>query len=311
MTEIALSRVATLKGMRSEERALKSGSLRSGATRPVRIGEATVTLVRDGYFRLDGGAMFGVVPRVLWEQRCPPDAQHRIGMAFNGMLVEIGGKRVLIDPGLGARHDARFAERFAVEQPPTVFGELAAIGVAPEAIDVVIATHLHWDHAGAFTRTEGARVVPAFPRATYVVQRRQWEDATNPHERNRASYRADDFGPLVEVGVVRLVDGETEVAPGVWVHEVGGHAAGMQLVRVESGGETFLHLADLVPLRHHVDYPWIMGYDLYPLDTLALKKTWLPRAAEGGWIVGLVHDPEMPFGRIGMKEGKPVFLPLS
>ena len=150
-------------------------------------------------------------------------------------------------------------------------------------------------------------MVPAFPRATYVVQRRQWEEANAPHERNRASYRAEDFAPLAESGQLRLVDGDAEVAPGVWVHEVGGHAVGMQLVRVESRGETFLHLADLVPTRHHADYPWIMGYDLFPVETLMRKKEWLPRAAEGGWIVGLVHDPETSFGRITMPQGRPIF----
>ena len=254
--------------------------------------------------------MFGVVPRILWEKRCPADEQHRIRLAFNGMLVEVGGKRVLIDPGLGSRHDSRFAERFAVEQSSDVEGELAKAGVAPEQVDVVIATHLHWDHAGAFTRNDGERVVPAFPNATYVVQRRQWEDATAPHERNRASYRQDDFAPLEASGQLSLVEGDVEVAPGVSVHEVGGHAVGMQLVRVESAGRTFLHLADLVPMRHHVDYPWIMGYDLYPVETLARKKEWLARAAAGGWIVGLVHDPEAPFGRIEMKDGRPDFAPL-
>ena len=292
---------------------MSRGATLSGVpeVRTVRIGDATVKLVRDGLFRLDGGAMFGVVPRVVWEKRCPADEQHRIGMAFNGMLVEIGGKRVLIDPGLGSRHDARFAERFAVDQQSGVLEELASVGVAPEAVDVAIATHLHWDHAGAFTRWEGERVAPAFPRARYVVQRRQWEDALAPHERNRASYREADFAPLMEARRMRLVEGDAEVAPGVWVHEVGGHAAGMQLVRVESGGETFLHLADLVPMRHHVDYPWIMGYDLFPVETLARKKEWLTRAASGGWTVGLVHDPEAPFGRIEMKDERPVFVPLE
>ena len=154
-------------------------------------------------------------------------------------------------------------------------------------------------------------MTPAFPRATYVVQGRQWEDATAPHERNRASYREADFAPLMEAGRVQLVEGDAEVAPGVWVHEVGGHAAGMQLVRVVSGGETFLHLADLVPTRHHVDYPWIMGYDLFPVETLARKKEWLPRAAAGEWIVGLVHDSDAPFGRREMKKGRPVFVPLE
>lgn len=269
----------------------------------IQVGEATVTLVPDGTFRLDGGAMFGIVPRTVWEQRCPPDALHRIQMAFNAMLVEIGDRKILIDPGLGPRHDARFDERFAVAQPPTVLDGLRDAGVAPEQVDFVIDTHLHWDHAGANTRLDGETVVPAFPRARYVVQRRQWEDATHPHERNRASYRADDFLPVEAAGQLMRVEGDVELAPGVWVHEVGGHAAGMQLVRVESAGQTFLHLADLVPTRHHVDYPWIMGYDLYPVETLAQKKRWLPRAAEGGWTVGLVHDPQTPFGRLALRDG--------
>src|SRR5688500_13099624 len=152
--------------------------------------------------------MFGVLPRVVWEKRCPADEQHRIGMAFNGMLVETGGMRVLIDPGLGARYDARFAERFAVERTRGVTEELAKAGVSPEEVNVVIATHLHWDHAGAFTRLDGERLRPAFPRARYVVQRRQWEDALAPHERNRASYRDADFAPVAASGQLRLVEGE-------------------------------------------------------------------------------------------------------
>jgi glyoxylase-like metal-dependent hydrolase (beta-lactamase superfamily II) len=283
----------------------------AGEMRRVQVGAARVTLVSDGFFRLDGGAMFGVVPRVVWERRCPPDALHRIRMGLNAMLVEVAGKRVLIDPGLGSRHDDRFAERFGVEQPPSVVDSLRAAGVSPEQVDLVIDTHLHWDHAGANTVVREGAVVPAFPNARYVVQRRQWEDATQPHERNRASYRADDFVPVERAGQLQLVDGDAEVVPGVWVHEVGGHALGMQLVRIESAGETFLHLADLVPMRHHVDYAWIMGYDLYPVQTLAQKKAWLPRAAEGGWIVGLVHDPDAPFGRITMKDGRPAFEPAE
>jgi glyoxylase-like metal-dependent hydrolase (beta-lactamase superfamily II) len=279
--------------------------------RSVRVGEARVTLVSDGFFRLDGGAMFGVVPRVVWERRCAPDGQHRIRMGFNALLVETAGMRVLIDPGLGRRYDAQFAERFGVEQPPAVLESLASLGIGPGQIDLVIDTHLHWDHAGANTIVRDGEVAPAFPNARYVVQRRQWEDATNPHERNHASYRADDFLPIERAGQLQLAEGDMELVPGLWVHEVGGHAAGMQLVRVASAGQTFLHLADLVPMRHHVDYPWIMGYDLYPVETLAQKKSWLPRAAEGRWMIGLVHDPETPFGRVALKEGRPVFEPLE
>jgi glyoxylase-like metal-dependent hydrolase (beta-lactamase superfamily II) len=286
----------------------------------VRVGEATVTLVPDGRFRLDGGAMFGVVPRVVWEQRSPPDDQHRIQLAFNAMLIETGGVRVLIDPGLGLRYDARFSRRFVVEQPPSVHSSLRRLGLRPEQIDVVVNTHLHWDHAGANTSLVGAiesgrpepeaAVVPAFPRARYMVQRREWEEANNPHERNRASYRPDDFLPLEAAGHLELVDGEAEVAPGVRVLPVGGHSAGMQLVRLDSAGSTFLHLADLVPTHHHLDYAWVMGYDLYPVETLAQKKALLPQAARDGWIVGFVHDPEVAFARVAMEGARPVAEPM-
>jgi glyoxylase-like metal-dependent hydrolase (beta-lactamase superfamily II) len=283
----------------------------------VRTGDATITLVSDGRFRLDGGAMFGVVPRVVWEQQCPPDAQHRIQLAFNAMLVELRGVRVLIDPGLGTRYDARFRLRYAVEQPPRVVDSLRRLGVAPESIDFVVDTHLHWDHAGANTAPTGAvhgsasghsaPAVPAFPKAKYVIQRREWEDANHPHERNQASYRADDFVPVASNGQLQLVDGDVEIAPGIRVLAVGGHSAGMQVIRVDSGEATFLHLADLVPTRHHLQYPWIMGYDLYPVETLTQRKQLLPEAAAGEWVLGFVHDPEVPFGSVRLEGGRPVF----
>jgi glyoxylase-like metal-dependent hydrolase (beta-lactamase superfamily II) len=282
------------------------------SVRSLRFGKGTVTLVPDGRFRLDGGAMFGVVPRVLWEQRSPADAQHRITLGFNAMVVEAGGLRVLVDPGLGARHDVRFAERFGVEQPPTVLESLRRAGIDPAGIDFVVDTHLHWDHAGAnVARAPDGELAPAFPNARYVVQRREWGAATHPHERNRASYRDDDFRPLEAAGRLLLVDGAAEIAPSVWVELVGGHSDGMQLLRAQSGGETFLFLADLVPTRHHLEYAWIMGYDLYPVETLRQKKRILPRAAREGWLVGFAHDPDVPFGylRLDGPSERPVLEP--
>jgi glyoxylase-like metal-dependent hydrolase (beta-lactamase superfamily II) len=293
-------------------------------TRRITVGDATVTLVPDGRFRLDGGAMFGVVPRVVWERRTPADDQHRVQLAFNAMLIETAGVHVLVDPGLGWRYDASFARRFHVEQPPSVYTSLRRLGVEPEQIDVVVNTHLHWDHAGANTALAGAvetgraapaapeaPVVPAFPKARYIVQRREWDDALHPHERSRASYRPDDFLPLRAAGLLHLADGEADVAPGVRVLPVGGHAPGMQLVRLTSAGATFLHLADLVPTHHHLDYAWIMGYDLCPVRTLEQKKHLLPRAAEEGWVVGFVHDPDMPFARLRMDGARAVADPVS
>jgi glyoxylase-like metal-dependent hydrolase (beta-lactamase superfamily II) len=268
--------------------------------------------VPDGRFRLDGGAMFGVVPRVVWEKRSPPDAAHRIQLGLNAMLVEVGDTRILVDPGLGTRHDPSFDERFAVEQPPRVVESLHAAGIEPEAIDFVVDTHLHWDHAGANTCQDAAgRVIPAFRNARYVVQRREWAAATHPHERNQASYRADDFVPIEQAGQLLLVDGEVELVGGVRVLPVGGHSDGMQLLRVDSSGETFVFLADLVPTRHHLDYPWVMGYDLYPVETLRQKQRLLPQAAGERWLVGLAHDPDVQFGRIHLEgeRQRPTFEP--
>ncbi len=272
-----------------------------------RVGRATITLVPDGQFGLDGGAMFGIVPRVVWQQRAPPDEANRILLAFNAMLVELDGVRVLVDPGLGDRHDAAFATRFAVRRPPSVEQSLQAAGVDPATIDYVVDTHLHWDHAGAnVRRLADGTLAPRFPRARYLVQRREWEAATHPHERNRASYRADDFVPLEAAGALQLIDGDAEVVPGIRLLLVGGHSDGMQLLRVDSEGETFLYLADLVPTHHHLDYPWIMGYDLYPVDTLRQRKRLLPVAARERWLLGFAHDPHVPFGRVRLDQGRPM-----
>lgn len=302
------------------------------------VGELTVALVRDGRFRLDGGAMFGVVPRALWAERSPPDDENRIQLAFNAVLVDTGGCRILIDPGVGVHHDPTFATRFAVEHPPTVWESLAAAGIEAESIDYVVDSHLHWDHAGANVRpvhqlgagvkgdaasvgsaspahrgAAGAQLELAFPSARYVVQRAEWEQATHPHERNRASYRDEDFRLLEKTGQLLLVDGEYELAHGVRLVPAPGHTGGLQLLRASSSGETFLYLADLVPTRHHLDYPWIMAYDLYPMETLAQKKHLLPEAARGDWLVGFGHDPDQPFGRVRLEGSpgrqRPVFVP--
>jgi glyoxylase-like metal-dependent hydrolase (beta-lactamase superfamily II) len=275
------------------------------APRTIECGRARITVVPDGRFRLDGGAMFGVVPRVVWEKRSPADAQHRVTLGLNAMVVENGGVRVLVDPGVGDHHDATFAARFGIEKPGAPNGRslpqsLAAAGIAPESIDFVVHTHLHWDHAGAgVARAEDGTFRPRFPTARYVVQQYEWEAATHPHERNRASYRDEDFRPLATAGVLMVVDDETELAPGIRVMPVGGHSDGMQLLMVDGGGgATFVFLADLVPTRHHLDYAWIMGYDLYPMRTLEQKKILLPQAARERWLVGFAHDPDVPFGHV-------------
>ena len=262
------------------------------------VGDARVTVLHDGTIALDGGAMFGVVPRVVWEKRDPPDERNRVTLGLNVAMIESGGKRVLVDTGMGERWSEKEVRMYRIDRSTTLLGGLRARGLGPEDIDVVVNTHLHFDHAGGNTRVEGGRVVPAFPRARYVVQRGEWDDATHPHERSRASYRADDFVPVAEAGQLDLIDGEAEVAPGVRAVRVGGHTTHHQMVVVESGGETLVVPTDLLPTASHLPLPFVMGYDLFPVATLEAKRKLLDAAVEGGWRILFYHDPRTPVGRV-------------
>lgn len=262
------------------------------------VGAARVSVLHDGTIALDGGAMFGVVPRVVWEKRDPPDERNRVTLGLNVALIESGGKRVLVDTGMGDRWSEREVRMYGIDRSTTLIGGLRARGLAPEDIDVVVNTHLHFDHAGGNTRREGDGVVPTFPRARYVVQRGEWEDARHPHERSRASYREDDFVPVAEAGQLDLIDGETEVAPGVRAVPVGGHTTHHQMVVVESGGETLVVPTDLLPTTSHLPLPFVMGYDLFPVATLEAKRQLLRAAVEHGWRILFYHDARTPVGRV-------------
>jgi glyoxylase-like metal-dependent hydrolase (beta-lactamase superfamily II) len=262
------------------------------------VGDVRVTVLHDGTIALDGGAMFGVVPRVVWEKRDPPDERNRVTLGLNVALVESGGKRVLVDTGMGDRWSEKEVRMYGIDRSTTLIGGLRARGLAPEDIDVVVNTHLHFDHAGGNTRREGDRVVPTFPRARYVVQRGEWEDARHPHERSRASYREDDFVPVAEAAQLDLIDGEAEVAPGVRAVPVGGHTTHHQMVVVESGGETLAVPTDLLPTASHLPLPFVMGYDLFPVATLEAKRRLLDAAAEGRWRILFYHDARRPVGRV-------------
>jgi glyoxylase-like metal-dependent hydrolase (beta-lactamase superfamily II) len=262
------------------------------------FGSIRVDVLSDGRFALDGGAMFGVVPRVVWERTDPPDEKNRVTLALNVALIQAGGRRVLVDTGMGDKWDGKEQGRFRLERGSGLLGALAERGLRPEDIDVVINTHLHFDHAGGNTRRVAGRVVPAFPRARYVVQLGEWEDATRPHERSRASYREENYVPLAEARQLETVQGRLEVVPGVWVVPVGGHTAYHQMVVVESQGETLAIPTDVVPTSSHLPLPFIMGYDLFPLGTLEAKRQLLTRAAEERWSLLFYHDPRVSVGRI-------------
>jgi len=270
----------------------------------VRLGEMEVLSLVAGRFRLDGGSMFGVVPRVLWEKKMPPDEKNRIAMAMNVLLVRSGGMNLLVDTGAGEKEDSKFHEMYAMG--PWLLPEaLGAVGLKPEDIHVVVNTHLHFDHAGGNTRRdESGRAVASFPNARYVVQKREYEDAVAAHERNRASYFAENYEPLRSQGRLELAEGEVEVAPGVRLFPLPGHTLGMQGVLLESGNRKALYMGDCVPTRHHIPLPWIMAYDLHPTVTLETKRRVLPEAAREDWLLFLEHDPDSPVGRI--EEEKPL-----
>jgi glyoxylase-like metal-dependent hydrolase (beta-lactamase superfamily II) len=269
----------------------------------MRLGEIEIRLLGDGTFRLDGGAMFGVIPKPLWEKKAPPDGRNRILMAMNILLIRGAGKLILMETGAGDKWDARHREIYAIETTNRLPERLSAAGVAPEKIDIVLNTHLHFDHCGWNTRMQDGRAVPTFPNAEYIVQRGEFEHAMSPTDRDRASYFPDNFVPMRDSGQWRLLDGPGEITPGIEVFVVPGHNANMQCVKISGGGKTVFFLADLVPTAAHIGFPWIMGYDLYPLTTLENKKKWLPQAAREGWTVIFGHEPHMPAAKLIDRNG--------
>jgi methylmalonyl-CoA epimerase len=268
------------------------------------VGDLEVISLYDGLFRLDGGSMFGVVPRPLWETKARPDARNRILLAMRPIVVR-GTRTMLVDAGLGDKEDEKFRDIYGVDRSRNLDHSLAEAGLSPADIDIVVATHLHFDHAGGFTmRDEQGRIRPRFPRARYVVRRGEWDDAMHPHERNRASYLRDNFAPLAEAGVLELVDRDQTIMPGVRVVRTGGHTAHHQMVLLESGGRHAAFVADLIPTVAHVPPAWIMGFDLFPVETLAAKKAFLREAIEHETLVFFEHDPVVQAGRIAEDRGK-------
>jgi methylmalonyl-CoA epimerase len=269
------------------------------------LGDLELVSLYDGFFRLDGGAMFGVVPKALWEKKAPADAANRITLAMRPLLVRDGRRNVLIDAGLGDKESQKFYSLYAADRARTLDDALVEAGLAPDDIDIVLATHLHFDHAGGFTvRDASGRVRPRFPRARYVIRRGEWNDAVHPHERNRASYLADNFAPLVDAGVVDFVDEDQSVVPGVRVQRTGGHTMHHQIVWIESGSDRAVFLADLMPTAAHLPDPWIMGYDLYPMDTLFAKQAFARTVASRDTLVFFEHDPAIPAAFITEQQGK-------
>ncbi len=279
----------------------------------MKLGSFLLHYCTDGVFHLDGGAMFGVVPRVLWEKLCPPDEKNRIALALGCLLIQTGKRNILVDTGIGNKGDEKFHRIYGIERRPPLENSLARCGLTFSDIDIVINTHLHMDHAGGNTflmpgpleaETRG-QAMPCFPKARYIIQKGEWEAAVKPNERTRASYIQENFLPLEETGLLELIEeGELEVEKGITLLRTGGHTPFHQCVKIESDGQVALFLADLVPMVSHLHLPYIQSYDLYPLETLEVKRKLLGQAMDERWLLIFQHDPGVEAGYVIKTDGK-------
>ncbi len=274
----------------------------------MKLGDLEFHVLLDGYVSLDGGAMFGIIPKVMWEKKIPADGRNRVQLAMNCLLVHAGGKRILVETGIGAKMSAKLRDIYGVEGP-FLNDRLKDYGLDPSEIDVVINTHLHFDHCGGNTRVEKDKIVAAYPNAKYVVQRGEFEHAKHPNERDRASYILENYESL-PTAKLALLEADRAIAPGVELIRVPGHTANMQCVKLTGGGKTAFFLADLVPTTAHLPLPWTMGFDLYPVTTLENKRKWIPELLKEGWIALFCHDTTTQAGyireRAGHWEAEPV-----
>ena len=274
----------------------------------MKLGAFDIYPVSDGRFRLDGGAMFGVVPKVLWEKCCPSDEFNRIPLSLTALLIRANGKNILVDTGLGPKEDGRFQRMFAVERTPTILESLKRLDLGPDDIDLVINTHLHFDHAGGNTMRENGNVRPVFSKARYVIQRGEFEDAFRANERTKASYRSDNFTPIDHIKQWEFLHGDTEIVPGVTAVVTAGHTRYHQSVKIESEGQVAFFLGDLIPTVSHLPLPYIMGYDLFPIQTLETKRWVLDRAFEERWLLLFEHDPAVQAGYVRKDQDGKYFL---
>ena len=275
------------------------------------VGDFELTICTDGAYLLDGGAMFGVVPKTMWSRRAPADADNRILLGTNTVVVRTGQHTVVIETGIGNKLPQKLQEIYACQQ--LLPQSLAAAGVHPEQVDVVINTHLHFDHCGwNTTRTASGAVVPTFPNARYFAHRGEVEHGHLQLERDRISYISDNYDPLVASGQMTLLDGNQEIVPGISVEAFPGHTAQMLAVHIDSCGQRATYISDLIPTSAHLDVTWVMGYDLDPLTCIEQRKRFYQRAIPEKWLVLFTHDHHTPMGRIALNEkGKPTLLPAE
>jgi glyoxylase-like metal-dependent hydrolase (beta-lactamase superfamily II) len=268
------------------------------------LGDFELTAVSDGIYHLDGGGMFGVVPKPLWERRIKANDKNQIPLGLNSVLIRTGKQTVLIETGVGNKLPERMIQIYG--QPAELLSKLAEAGVAPEDVDIVINSHLHFDHCGWNTVRQDDKIAATFPKAKYYVQEGEWMHA-HEHQRDGVSYMTQNYDPLVESGQMTLLRGDTEIVPGISVRVYPGHTRDMQAIMVQSGGQTACYISDLIPTSAHLDLNWVMSYDLYPLETVESRKRYYAEALQEKWLTMFTHDANVPWAYVVKDEkGKTV-----
>jgi glyoxylase-like metal-dependent hydrolase (beta-lactamase superfamily II) len=267
------------------------------------LGEFELTVISDGIYHLDGGAFFGVVPKIMWEKKLPADGKNRVPSGLNSLLVRTGKQTILIETGIGNRLTEEMIGIYG--QPAQLLNNLKAVGITPDDIDMVINTHLHFDHCGWNTIRHADKVIATFPKAKYYVQEGEWQRAQHPSERDAISYISDNYDPLVRSGQMELLKGDQEIAPGITVEVFKGHTRDMQAVILKSGGQTACYISDLIPTRAHIPLAWGLGFDLYPLDVIESRKRYYARAVTEKWLTVFTHDATTPWAYVARRsDGK-------
>jgi glyoxylase-like metal-dependent hydrolase (beta-lactamase superfamily II) len=261
------------------------------------LGNFELSIFSDGTYPLDGGAFFGVVPKVMWSRKVTADERNYVQAGLNSLLIRTGKQTVLVETGMGNKLSDRMIKFYG--QPAKLLANLSTAGVTPDDIDIVINTHLHFDHCGWNTVSgKDGKIVPTFPRAKYYAPEGEWQYARRPSERDAISYIPENYDPLVESGQMTLLKGGEEIVPGISVKTFPGHTAHMQAVIVESRGRTACYTSDLIPTTAHIDLTWGMSFDLYPLQTIESKKRYYAKAIPERWLTVFTHDPKVPWAYV-------------
>jgi len=260
------------------------------------LGDYQLSIISDGTYFLDGGSFFGVVPKSLWSKKIAADERNLVRVGVNSLLVQTGKQNILIETGIGNKLGAKLKSIYGSQE--LLLTNLAETGLRPDQIDIVINTHLHFDHCGWNTIMKDGSAVATFPNAVYYVQKGEWERAQEQSERDRISYISDNYNPLVQGGQMKLLDGPADIDDGVRVEICPGHTRYLQSVIVKSGGKTACYISDTIPTTHHLDLAWVMAYDCYPLETMESKRKYYARAVPEQWLTVFTHDYEVPWGYV-------------